>query len=1125
MLARKLIRSGTGSLLLASLFACHCSLWGAEQNASPQRLAQQILQTSEVQGGLVVHVGCKDGKLTAHLRAADSFLVHGLDTDARHVEAAREHVRSLGLYGKVSIDRLVDGRLPYVDGSVNLVVVTSDKRQVAGDQIARVLAPNGVAMVRGPLATGHSPLITAGSSGLEGWTKLVKPWPDDIDQWTHCLHGPDGNAIADDSVVGPPRHIQWVGRPRRARQHERLASVSAVVSAGGRLFSIEDRGSVASIVLPPTWLLVGRDALNGVQLWTRPVHPWEGHLRGFRNGPADLARRLIAVGDRVYVTLGYGKPLRALDAATGKTVTLYDGTDGTTEVLYHDGVLYLVVSETSAQETTQAARRRGASSHPGAKRVVAIHADTGTRLWDKSDGDTKELMPTSLAVGGDRVFFQNAKALYCLHAKTGELVWHAARPVSVNRPGFAAPTLVVYGDVVLSADRAAPGDIQKDPTRKRGPSWVNAPVGDLIAFSTKNGERLWSCRCREVFNAPVDVLVADGLVWTGEMVVAGEPGITAGRDPLPGEIKRRRPAAREFFQVGMPHHRCYRNRGTHRYLVLGRAGVEFIDLASGRAIPNHWIRGTCQFGILPCNGLLYVPPHSCACYTQAKLNGFYALAGKSRVEGPPSRTGERLEKGPAFEDVLHSAPPTPHPGGWPTYRCDAARSGCTPGAVSAELAVAWQAELGGRLTSVVVAENRVFVGQVDEHAVHALDTADGKLVWSYTTGARVDSPPTVYQGLAFFGSADGCVYCLRAADGALVWRFRAAPQDRRVVAYGQLESVWPVHGSVLVEDGVVYFAAGRSSYLDGGIYVYRLDARTGRQLSITRVDSREPNTGHQPKGVVKSFDLPGAIPDVLVRNGASVYMRHMRFDLKGNRQAGADPHLFCPTGLLDDSWWHRSYWILGTRFYTGYRDWFRAGREVPAGRMLVFNESSVFGFGRKPHYYYWSTPLEYHLFCASKRPKIIESPQKRTRVPQWGQHEIQHRWSKEVPLHVRAMVLAGETLFVAGPPDVLDEEEAAKRPTHPAVRAKLIEQDAALEGRKGMLLLAVSAADGEKLAEYKFEGTPVFDGLAAAAGRLYLSTTDGKVLCLAGGRVKKVSGTFFRSNRCWQEKTLVEKGS
>ena len=102
---------------------------------------------------------------------------------------------------------------------------------------------------------------------------------------------------------------------------------------------------------------------------------------------------------------------------------------------------------------------------------------------------------------------------------------------------------------------------------------------------------------------------------------------------------------------------------------------------------------------------------------------------------------------------------------------------------------------------------------------------DGR-VRLYRTEA-LDQAPTVLDGLVLFGCRDGSVYCLRATDGELVWRFRAAPDDRRVVSYGQIESVWPVHGSVLVQDGMVYFAAGRSSFLDGGIIVYALDAKTG----------------------------------------------------------------------------------------------------------------------------------------------------------------------------------------------------------------------------------------------------------------------------------------------------------
>ena len=71
------------------------------------------------------------------------------------------------------------------------------------------------------------------------------------------------------------------------------------------------------------------------------------------------------------------------------------------------------------------------------------------------------------------------------------------------------------------------------------------------------------------------------------------------------------------------------------------------------------------------------------------------------------------------------------------------------------------------------------------------------------------------------------VYCVRAVDGTLVWRYRVAPLDRRAMAYEQLESLWPVHGSVLVRDDQVYAVAGRSIFLDGGLRMLRLNLVTG----------------------------------------------------------------------------------------------------------------------------------------------------------------------------------------------------------------------------------------------------------------------------------------------------------
>ena len=89
------------------------------------------------------------------------------------------------------------------------------------------------------------------------------------------------------------------------------------------------------------------------------------------------------------------------------------------------------------------------------------------------------------------------------------------------------------------------------------------------------------------------------------------------------------------------------------------------------------------------------------------------------------------------------------------------------------------------------------------------------------------------------------------------------------------------------------------------------------------------------------------------------------------------------------------------------------------------------------------------------------------------------KWQKWVPIRIRAMVLAGENLFVAGPPDVLDPKDPL----------------AALQDRSSAMLWVLSASDGRKLAEYKLKSSPVFDGMIAAEGRLYISTKDGRVIC------------------------------
>jgi len=109
---------------------------------------------------------------------------------------------------------------------------------------------------------------------------------------------------------------------------------------------------------------------------------------------------------------------------------------------------------------------------------------------------------------------------------------------------------------------------------------------------------------------------------------------------------------------------------------------------------------------------------------------------------------------------------------------------------------------------------------------------------------------------------------------------------------------------------------------------------------------------------------------------------------------------------------------------------------------------------------------------------------------------VKHRWNQEIPMFVRAMVLADKTPFIAGPPDVVDEEKVTQALIAPKTRKALAEQRDALDGKKGDWFWAVSASDGKKLAEQKLPGMPVFDGLIAAGNRIYHATTEGRVIAM-----------------------------
>ena len=1054
-------RFRTSALLVGAILTSQTAL------ASEREQAKAILAEAGTRGGLVVHLGCGNGSLTAALRLNDSYLVHGLDASAANVAVARRHIREAGLYGAVSVDRLRGPRLPYAENLVNLVVVSRDEARVSREEIKRVLAPGGACV-------GDARSEERGAR----WEKMTKPWPTNVDEWTHFLHGPDNNAVARDTVVGPPSRVQWAAGPLWSRDHDVTPSVFAPVSAKGRLFYVLDEGPVCVIDkrLPERRALVARDAFNGVLLWRRPLSSWYSSRVIWGHIPAHSQRRLVADGDRVYVTLGLNEPVTALDAATGRTVREFPGTAHTSEIVCDQGVLALAIRREEATGGLLAGRdgrrfRKGYVGPQGsAEAVMAVDAATGACLWRQE----QQCMPLTLALSGGRTFFVAAKQVLCLDAKSGTELW---------RVPFPARTLVVHGDAVVAA------------TDRNTSAYHKAPKTiEVRALSARDGTQLWtaSADCLPNFNffyVPVDTFVARGQVWglAEDLEWNKKPGSgnLLGLDLATGRVKTRIPLAGAFTPG---HHvRCYKGKATERFLLLNKRGIEFLNIESGgKPIQHQWIRGACRYGILPCNGLLYAPSHACACYPGAQLNGFHALAGQG-AEIRSQRSEVRIERGPAFRQIGNRKSKAQNPEDWPTYRHDIRRSGSTATVVPHDVETLWQVDVGGKLSAPVAAAGRVYFAAVDEHAVYCLNAEDGRMQWSFTAGARVDSPPTIHEGKVVFGSRDGWCYCLRAADGKLIWRFRAAPTERLVGAFGQLESAWPLHGSVLVKDGVVYLAAGRSSFVDGGIHVHGLDVETGSVRHRTVIAGPDPG---DPKVKKTAGRMPGAVPDILASDGESLYLRHVRLnrDLSGDLDAAAlswglkgNTYLMAGSGFLDDSLFNRTVWKYGIR--------------VDRSQMLVVDGTEVYGL-RVYSGISWNCPVHksgsgYLLFrqgVGKPVPRPPQKPRQLNRIP----YE-RYTWHVRVPVRVCAMVLTGASggtsaesqkrLFVAGQPDEIDPDDPL----------------AAFEGRKGGRLLVLSGANGETLAEQVLKAPPVWDGMIAYRSRLYVALRSGAVLCLGKG--------------------------
>jgi outer membrane protein assembly factor BamB len=459
------------------------------------------------------------------------------------------------------------------------------------------------------------------------------------------------------------------------------------------------------------------------------------------------------------------------------------------------------------------------------------------------------------------------------------------------------------------------------------------------------------------------------------------------------------------------------------------------------------------------------------------LKGFSALAPAkpSRAATPREDPGDFIVLTGASRSTQLEAT-TDAVNEWPTYRHDASRSGAATCDVPTDVRVRWRRQLthaddqrpkdwqenpfvSGVISAPVIASGLAIVSLPDRHHVVALDAATGEDRWQYTADGRIDTPPTIVGNLCLFGTRTGWVYCMSAADGQVVWRLRAAVGDEQIVSFGQVESPWPVPGSVLVIDNTAYFAAGRQYLADGGIRVFAVAVDTGRIQWVKRIDDLPEFRYYHTWGLeFDNFDL-------LVREGQNVSMSRWQFDrvtgaMSVVRKSGFGHFATGPGGGVMAP---RGLWSYGPRMTYGHK--LRATKRP----LVVFRDNSLMG-------------------CTDDRRRVY-----RRDFALDGGETFDDEWYS-VRHRNNGTTSGGEYTrterLMRGAAWVTDDVSAAP------ISAMLLTRDTCIVADEDGTLLALAVSDGKPRGRHKLPAQPIWDGLAAAYERLYVATADGSLICV-----------------------------
>jgi len=969
-------------------------------------------------GGLAVFIGgAEDIAPAESLVNSGPWTIHWLNADQSAVEAARGKLHTKGLYGRISVEHWKEEHLPYADNLVTLIIILDDETEADREELRRVLAPGGI--IRLPQGDGSE--------------HIEKSRPEEMGEWTHPWQDSTGNLVASDRAFEPPNAFQWVTGPTFPLGG-RKDSTSAIVSAGGRVFSITRNVSENLYGGGPNYL-VARDAFNGIKLWSRR---WEGPTRGDH----EAYTQTIAVASDTRVYGVQGNEVIVLDAAGGQEVKSLS-MDSRPDKIVKSGDMLVAQS------------RDGLTAFDAAELEKMWHYKTDGTPWSLLADDGRAFCLTEKREESGRMYHE----VTAVDMSDGDELWRQPVESEYGPRATAGMKLHFTGaGIVTLIERY-----------------------DLRALSVEDGQELWRRRSRAQSRGGYDSrqvghMLVDGKVWLrdkdwvnlwrgsigtegfregeenqslwGELETSFDPETWLMLDPLTGEVKRELEVEAGGGRQGIKHV-CQSLTATERFVVDGWPSRAW-DFETGQPSSWEFARGGCTVGVIVANGLGYLPSNACGCLDE-QLRGNMAIV-HSRDEGLDSIDPGEIQRGPAYGEDMERAGEDGSPD-WPMYRSDGRRSAYLSELISANLTEAWKSEfdsqgadygeewrlhLGRRLTAPVISEGLVLFAAPQTHQVIALDENTGAERWRFTAGGRVTVPPAFYRGMALFGAHDGYVYALRASDGELAWRRRAAPSERRIMAYGQIESAWPVSGGVLVHEGLALVAAGRTVDAGGGLVVHALEPETGevqwsRRLNEARFGVCEPLVTDGEYAYLMNKRLN-------VHTGEVTALRTEDYEFGDTNQRALYPEGVAylrggKTGLLDNSW---------TRL---------------GGMARRKNQST----------WTWGDGVKGEMIASEGDKAYVYQHRGRIRV-----RTLESGDSRRFGLdgrQVEAMLVTEDSLFLAGP-------ENPSEPEGPG------------------FLLALSREDGSELMEFELQSGPVYDGIAAANRRVFLALNNGNVLCL-----------------------------